>query len=83
MNAFNELISSVNNKVITLKLKSNEKGHLFKAVSPRDVVDAIKASSGVEVDPNTLIMDHIKELGSYSVIIKKGDKKGECKIVVE
>jgi large subunit ribosomal protein L9 len=83
MSAFNELISSVNNKVIKLKLKSNEKGHLFKAVSPRDVVDAIKTSSGVEVDPNTLIMEHIKELGSYSVIIKKGDKKGKCEIVVE
>ena len=82
MQAFNELISSVNNKVITLKIKSNEKGHLFKAVSAHDVVTAIRESSGVEVDPNTLIMDHIKELGSYTVTIKKGDKQGKCQIVV-
>lgn len=83
MRAFNELISSVNNKVIIIKVKSNEKGHLFKAVSPRDVVEAIKQSSGVDVDENTLIMEHIKEVGTYSVVIKKGDRKGNCKIVVE
>jgi len=83
MKAFNELISSVNNKVITIKVKSNEKGHLFKAVSPRDVVEAIKQSSGVDVDEDTLVMEHIKELGTYSVVIKKGDRKGKCQIVVE
>jgi len=83
MKAFNELISSVNNKVITIKVKSNEKGHLFKAVSPRDVVEAIKQSSGVDVDEDTLVMEHIKELGTYSILIKKGDKKGKCQIVVE
>jgi large subunit ribosomal protein L9 len=83
MKAFNELISSVNNKVITIKVKSNEKGHLFKAVSPRDVVEAIKQSSGVDVDEDTLVMEHIKELGTYSVVIKKGDKKGKCQIIVE
>jgi len=83
MKAFKELISSVNNKVITIKVKSNEKGHLFKAVSPRDVVEAIKQSSGVDVDEDTLVMEHIKELGTYSILIKKGDKKGKCQIVVE
>lgn len=83
MRAFNELISSVNNKVITIKVKSNEKGHLFKAVSPRDVVEAIKQSSGVDVDEDTLVMEHIKEIGTYSVVIKKGDRKGNCKIIVE
>jgi large subunit ribosomal protein L9 len=82
-NAFNELISSVNNKIISLKVKANEKGHLFKAVSSHDVVQAIKQSSGIDIDENTLIMEHIKELGSYSVTIKKGDKKGKCQILVE
>jgi len=83
MKSFNELISSVNNKVIVIKVKSNEKGHLFKAVSPKDVVDAIKKSSGVEVDEDTIVLDHIKELGSYNVLIKKNGRQGKCQIVVE
>jgi len=83
MKIFSELISSVNNKVITLNAKANDKGHLFKAVSARDVVQAIKEASGVDIDENTLILDHIKEVGTYKVLIKKGDKKGECQILVK
>lgn len=81
--SFESLISSVSDKTITIKAKANEKGHLFKAVGPRDVINAIKEISGIEIDEHSLIMDHIKTLGSHAVSIKKGDKRGECKIVVE
>ena len=80
---FAELIVSIDNKKITLQAKANEKGHLFKAVSAREVVDAIKKSIGIEIEENHVVIDHIKELGSHKVTIKKGDKKGECEIIVE
>jgi large subunit ribosomal protein L9 len=72
---FSELIASIDNKKITLQAKANDKGHLFKAVSPREVIDAIKKSTGIDIDENHIVMDHIKELGSHKVTIKKGDKK--------
>ncbi len=80
---FAELIASIDNKKITLQAKANEKGHLFKAVSAREVVDAIKKSIGIEIEESHVVIDHIKELGSHKVTIKKGDKKGECEIIVE
>jgi large subunit ribosomal protein L9 len=80
---FNELIASVNNKKIILKVKANEKGHLFKSVSARDVKEAIKENSKIEIDEKTIIMDHIKELGVYSIFIKRGDKVGKCEVIVE
>lgn len=80
---FAELIVSIDNKKITLQAKANEKGHLFKAVSAREVVDAIRKSIGIEIEENHVVIDHIKELGSHKVTIKKGDKKGECEIIVE
>jgi len=80
--AFAKLIASIDNTAVTIKVKANEKGHLFKAVSPRDVVDAIKATSGVDVEESAVVMDHIKELGNHSVVIKKGDMKGKCQVVV-
>jgi large subunit ribosomal protein L9 len=80
---FSELIASIDNKKITLQAKANDKGHLFKAVSPREVIDAIKKSTGIDIDENHIVMDHIKELGSHKVTIKKGDKKGQCEIIVE
>jgi len=81
--AFKSLISEVNNKVVTIKAKANEKGHLFKAVGAHDVAEAIKKMAGVEIEEKSLIMEHIKELGSSKVLIKRGDLKGECEIVIE
>jgi len=80
---FTNLISSVGGKTITIKAKANEKGHLFKAVGPYDVVLAIKEITGVEIDEKSLTMEHIKNLGPHTISIKRGDKKGECQIVIE
>jgi large subunit ribosomal protein L9 len=83
MAAFNELISKVSDSVVVIKARANDKGHLFKQVSARDVVDAVQKSTGVELDEGTVVVGHIKELGTYTVKIRKGDKSGECKITVE
>jgi large subunit ribosomal protein L9 len=82
ISAFDNLIASVGSKVITIKAKANEKGNLFKAVGPRDVVDAIKNTIGIEIDEKSLTMEHIKNLGVHSIMIKRGDKKGECRIEI-
>jgi len=81
--AFKNLISSVSGKSITIKAKANEKGNLFKAVSPHDVFIAIKEAIDVEIDEKSLFMDHIKNIGNHTISIKKGDMKGECQIIVE
>ena len=81
--AFSKLISSIGNTTVTIKVKANEKGHLFKAVSPRDVANAIKKTSGIEISDDAITTNHIKELGSHRVIIKKGDKRGECTVIVD
>lgn len=83
MKSFNDLISSVGDKIITIKAKANEKGHLFKAISPHDVILAIKEISGIEMDEHSLTMNHIKTLGLHTISIKKGDKRGGCQITVE
>lgn len=82
-NLFDELINQVNNKLIIIKVKSNDKGHLFKAVLPRDVSVSIKENTSLYIDEGAIIMEHIKELGLYSIMIKKGDKKGKCQIKIE
>lgn len=80
--SFDNLIKTVGNKIITIKAKANDKGHLFKAVGPLDVVNAIKESTGIEIDEKSLKMEHIKNVGVHNISIKKGDKKGECQIMV-
>lgn len=80
---FKDLISKVGNTVIIIKSKANDKGSLFKAVSPQDVISAIKKSTGIEIEEKALKMDHIKNLGLHTISIKKGDMRGDCQIKVE
>lgn len=82
MISFNNLIASVGNKIITIKTKANEKGHLFKSIGPHDVVLAIKEIAMFDIDEKSIIMEHIKTLGRHKIVIKKGDKKGECEIEI-
>ena len=82
--AFSELISTLSGKVITLKAKANEKGHLFSAVAKKEVASAIQSSSGVFIEEDHIVFPKpIKEIGSHKVHIKRGDREGECTVVVE
>ena len=81
--AFDQLIASIDNIVVTIKAKANEKGHLFKAVSPKEVAVAIKQFSGTTVDEDSIVMSQIKELGKHTITIKKGGTQGKCEIIVE
>lgn len=82
MKIFESMIASIDNKKIEIKAKANEKGHLFKSINEKDVSKAIRDITDIEVDPNAIIMNHIKELGSHTVKIKKGDRVGNCEIVI-
>lgn len=82
MKMFESIISSIDNKKIEIKAKSNEKGHLFKSIYIEDVILAIKKIIGIEIDKDSIIMSHIKEIGSHIIEIKKGDKKGKCEIII-
>jgi len=82
MKNFESIIASIDNKKIEIKVKANEKGHLFKSVNALDVAKAIKDITGVEIEENAIVMNHIKEVGSHMVEIKKGNKKGKCEMVV-
>ncbi|HLP86344.1 MAG TPA: 50S ribosomal protein L9 [Candidatus Paceibacterota bacterium] len=81
--SFKNLISQIDNTIVTIKVKANEKGHLFKSVGPSDVVSAIKNITGLSIDEKSLKMEHIKTVGMHNISIKRGEQKGECQIKVE
>lgn len=79
---FTELIEGVNNKKIVIKAKANEKGHLFKQVNAHDVMLAIKESSSIDIGQDLIQISHIKEIGEYTITIKKGNKEGKCELKI-
>ena len=81
--SFKNLISKIDNTIVTIKVKANEKGHLFKSVGASDVISAIKEITGIVMDEKSLKMEHIKTVGLHTISIKRGDEKGECQIKIE
>ena len=57
--------------VIPISARAATGGRLFGSIGPADVVDAIKAVKGVEVDRKHVVLpDHIKETGTFEVTVE-------------
>jgi large subunit ribosomal protein L9 len=57
--------------VIPLSARAGGGGRLFGSIGPADVVEAIRAAKGVEIDrKHVLLTDHIKEVGSYDITVE-------------
>lgn len=82
MQTFLDLISDINNKTIEIKVKANEKGHLFKAVNPRDVAEAIKTITNIVIEEKYIKMEPIKSIGLHKILIEKEGRKGECEVSI-
>ncbi len=80
---FENLLNELNNKMVVLKAKSNEKGVLFKAITSKDICLAIKENNGLDIKEEYLKMEHIKSLGKHAIVIKMLDKSGEFSVFVE
>jgi large subunit ribosomal protein L9 len=57
--------------VIPISARAAGGGRLFGSIGPADVSEAIRAAKGVEVDrKHVLLLDHIKETGSFDVTVE-------------
>ena len=57
--------------VIPVSARAAGGGRLFGSIGPADVVAAIRAAKGIEVDRrHVLLPDHIKETGTYEVTLE-------------
>jgi large subunit ribosomal protein L9 len=57
--------------VIPLSARAGGGGRLFGSIGPADVVQAIRAAKGVQIDrKHVLLTDPIKEVGSYDITVE-------------
>lgn len=64
--------------------KANEKGHLFAAIHKPEIVPAIKAQTGLDVDPNFIMLDeHLKIVGEHEIEVKAEGKSIKFKLVIK
>lgn len=65
------LADQLTGRRIELRARAGEAGRLFGSVTPADVVDAVRAQTGVELDRRkTQLAEPLKELGAVEVPVK-------------
>lgn len=83
-NLLEKNLHEIEGREVPIKAKANDKGHLFAALHPQEISNAIKVSIGADIHPDFIILEkHIKETGPHNIEIKAGEKSAKIKLVVE
>lgn len=81
-----ELVSKIDGIVLTIARAATaaDEGRIHGSVTNRDIADAIKAATGVEVDRRKIVLDSpIKEMGESDVEVRlAADVKATVKVAV-
>lgn len=66
--AAEEIATKVVSKPITITARASADGKLFGSVSASDIVTALAEQTGVELERKMVSDDHLKELGTHTVM---------------
>ena len=80
-----ELKARLQEITLTVRKKAGEDGRLFGSVTHKDIVEAVKASTGVEIDKKLVRLEEaIKTTGGHTVVIHlQPEVNAEVRIEVE
>lgn len=77
-------ISALAEARIVIKVKANEKGHLYDAVGESDIVKAVKDQSHIDIPEDALKLEKpIKELGTFDIPVATAETFGKFSITIE
>src|SRR3989338_8675991 len=87
-------LEEIKGKVVHIKAKADEKGHLFSGIHNEAIVEAMKAEHRADINPEFIALEKpIKMVGEFEVPIKVStpggsasggkDKKSSFKLMVE
>lgn len=66
-----EIANKIDNKEITIGVKTGEGGRVFGSVTAKEITDQLKAAFGIEIDKKKVqLKSPIKAIGSQKVAIK-------------
>lgn len=69
---------------VVIKVKANEKGHLYDAVGESDISKAVKEQARIDIPEDAIKLEKpIKELGTFDIPIATADTFGKFSITIE
>ena len=60
----------ISGKTIRIAAKAGQNGKLFGSVTSKEIAEKVKAEFGIETDKRKIIVDDIKQFGTYEFEIK-------------
>jgi large subunit ribosomal protein L9 len=77
-------LEEIKGKVLHMSGKTDEKGHLFSGIRPRDIVEAMKKEYHADIDEGAIkLQKPIKETGEFTIPIEIQGQKSSFKLVIE
>jgi|SRR3989344_8771367 len=77
-------LEEIKGKVVHIKAKADEKGHLYSQIRNDEIVEAMKTEHRADIAPEFIVLEKpIKQIGEFEIPIKVKDKKSSFKLVVE
>ena len=77
-------LEEIKGKVLHIKAKRDEGGHLFSGIHAKEIVEAMASEHHADVSEEFIVLSKpIKQVGEFEIPIKIGDKKSAFKLVVE
>ncbi len=66
---FQEMANKLNESTITLTAKAGTSGRLFGSIGTAQIASAMREQLGIDVERKKIVMDDIKDLGSYTATV--------------
>jgi len=77
-------LEEIRGKIITIKAKADEKGHLFSGIRKKEIVEEMKKQNHADINEKFIALEKpIKEIGEYEIPIIIKNKKSSFKLVVK
>ena len=77
-------LEEIKGKVLYIKAKTDEKGHLFSGIHKKEIVEEMKKQNHADISEEFIILEKpIKEAGEHEIPIVIKNKKSSFKLIVE
>ncbi len=77
-------LEEIKGKIITIKVKADEKGHLFSKIHTKEIVEEMKKQNHADISEEFIVLEKpIKEIGEHEIPIVIKNKKSSFKLIVE
>ncbi|MFA5778465.1 MAG: 50S ribosomal protein L9 [Candidatus Paceibacterota bacterium] len=77
-------LEEIKGKVLLIKTKTDEKGHLFSGIHKKEIVEEMRKQNHADISEEFISLEKpIKEIGEHEIQIIIKNKKSSFKLIVE